>query len=122
MEIKMPPLNKIVIYARDIKKTATFYERFFGFEARTDPDGGIIELVSKDSGANILIHQAAKSIKLGQVGVKLVFQVDDVELFKQQSEKLGLKFGSTHSNADYSFANAKDPDKNSVCVSSRAIH
>jgi predicted enzyme related to lactoylglutathione lyase len=116
-----PCLNRIMIYARDMQKTAMFYETFFGFHAKSDDDGGIIELSSPHGGAIIMIHQAATSVKLGQVGVKLVFDVEDVEAFKKKSAKLGLKFGSTHQADTYSFANAKDPDKNSVSISSRAF-
>ena len=71
-------------------------------------------------GASIRVHQAAKSVKLGQVGVKLSFAVRDVEAFKAKAAELGLKFGNTHVGKGYSFANAKDPDKNSVSISSRA--
>ena len=37
-----------------------------------------------------------------------------------ESEHRGLKFGGTRLANGYSFANAKDPDKNSVSISSRA--
>jgi catechol 2,3-dioxygenase-like lactoylglutathione lyase family enzyme len=120
-----PPLNMLVIYARDVRKTAEFYTRFFGFEridaADEDGDAGVIELRSSNGGAHLLIHRAAKSVKLGQVGVKLVFAVEDVEAFKKRCATLGLEFGSTHHADGYSFANAKDPDKNSVSISSRAF-
>jgi hypothetical protein len=33
----------------------------------------------------------------------------------------GLKFGATHQANGYAFANAKDPDKNTVSISSRAF-
>ncbi|MBI2811010.1 MAG: VOC family protein [Candidatus Melainabacteria bacterium] len=56
----MPALSKILIYARDANKTADFYEKFFGFKQHSDDDGRIIELVSIDGGANILVHQAAR--------------------------------------------------------------
>jgi hypothetical protein len=59
--------------------------------------------------------------KLGQVGVKLVFDVKDVEAFKKCSAELGLMFGSTHLADGYAFANVKDPDGNSVSISSRAF-
>ncbi|MEP6835557.1 MAG: VOC family protein, partial [Gemmatimonas sp.] len=72
-------------------------------------------------GASIVIHQAAKSVKLGQVAVKLVFDVPDIEVFKRKCESLGLKFGATHQANGYAYANAKDPDKNSVAISSRAF-
>jgi hypothetical protein len=52
--------------------------------------------------------------------VKLVFQVKDVAAFVAEAGERGLKFGAIHEANGYSFANAKDPDKNSVSVSSRA--
>lgn len=114
-------LGTIILYARDMKKTAAFYEKFFGFETSGEIVEGLIELRSKSGGANILIHQAAKSVKLGQVGVKLSFDVTDIEAFKTDAEKRGLKFGKTHEANGYAFANAKDPDKNSISISSRAF-
>ena len=115
-----PALNKILIYAKNPQRTAEFYQRFFGFALEADEGDGILELASPSGGARILIHQAAKSVKLGQVGVKLVFDVKDIEAFKQKCAALGLEFGSTHHADGYAFANAKDPDKNSVSISSRA--
>ena len=115
-----PHLNVILIYARDMQRTAEFYQRFFGFSSTGKAIEGLIELQSPSGGANILVHQAAKSVKLGQVGVKLVFSVPDVDAFKQKCASLGLEFGATHRANGYSFANAKDPDKNSVSISSRA--
>ncbi len=114
-------INKILIYAKDVQRTSEFYERHFGFNSKADEDGRIIELTSAGGGANILIHQAGKGLKLGQAGIKLVFDVEDIEGFKKKSAKLGLKFGSTHQAKGYSFANAKDPDKNSISISSRAF-
>ena len=113
-------LDSIVIYARDMHKTAEFYRKFFNFTTTGEIVDGIIMLEPVDGGAKIRVHQAAKSVKLGQVGVKLSFAVRDVEGFKAKSAELGLKFGSTHVGKGYSFANAKDPDKNSVSISSRA--
>jgi catechol 2,3-dioxygenase-like lactoylglutathione lyase family enzyme len=112
--------NSVTIYARDMHKTADFYCRFFGFLGSSEIVEGLIVLTSPNGGAGITIHQAAKSVKLGQVGVKLSFAVRDVEAFKLESQGRGLKFGSTHLANGYSFANAKDPDKNSVSISSRA--
>lgn len=113
-------LTSIMIYARDINKTAAFYQKFFGFKS-SGPVEGLIELSHGEGDAKIFIHQAAKAVKLGQVGVKLVFAVRDVEEFKARSAELGLKFGATHKALGYSYANAKDPDKNSVSISSRTF-
>ena len=116
----LPLLNTILIYARDMQASAAFYRDFFGFETSGEVVEGLIELTSPATAMTILIHQAAKSVKLGQAGVKLMFSVEDVELFKAQSAARGLQFGSTHQANGYAFANAKDPDNNPVAISSRA--
>jgi predicted enzyme related to lactoylglutathione lyase len=115
----MSSLTTIIIYARDMKKSADFYRKFFGLQTSGEVVEGLIQLSALNGGANILIHQAAKSVKLGQVGVKLSFAVADVEAFKAKVAVLGLEFGATHQANGYSFANTKDPDKNSISISSR---
>ena len=114
-------LGSIIIYARDMQKSTEFYRQHFGFRTTGEVVEGLIELSAVNGGASILIHQAAKSVKLGQVGVKLCFHVADIESFKAQAATQGLKFGATHHANGYTFANAKDPDKNSVSISSRAF-
>lgn len=116
-----PSLGAIIIYARDMKKTAAFYASHFGFETTGEIIEGLIELIPRNGGASILIHQAAKSVKLGQVGVKLSFNVPDVRGFIAEAARNGLEFGPVHVANGYEFANTKDPDKNSVTVSSRAF-
>ena len=115
------PLGTILIYARDMERSANFYCKHFGFESTGKVSEGLIELRPVGGGAGIVIHQAAKSVKLGQVGVKLTFHVEDIGAFAERAAKGGLKFGAIHEANGYSFANAKDPDKNSVCISSRAF-
>ncbi len=114
-------LGTIIIYARDMRKTATFYAKHFGFQTSGEVQEGLIELSAPNGGAGILIHQAATSIKLGQVGVKLSFHVEDLPAFVAEAATNGLKFGAVHQANGYSFANAKDPDKNSVSISSRSF-
>ena len=116
-----PPLCTVIIYARDMKKTAAFYSEHFGLNTTGEVIEGLIELHSSCGGAGILIHQAAKSLKLGQVGVKLSFHVRDVKAFALAAAEKGLVFGAVHEANGYQFANAKDPDKNSVSISSRAF-
>jgi catechol 2,3-dioxygenase-like lactoylglutathione lyase family enzyme len=114
-------LGTIIIYARDIPKTVAFYRDHFGFETTGEVVEGLVELRARNGGANILVHQAAKSVRLGQVGVKLSFHVHDVAQFVQAAQGKGLKFGTIHQANGYSFANAKDPDNNSISISSRAF-
>jgi catechol 2,3-dioxygenase-like lactoylglutathione lyase family enzyme len=117
----MCKLGNIIIYARDIPETVAFYRDYFGFETTGEAVEGLVELRARGGGANILVHQAAKSVKLGQVGVKLSFDVQDVAQFVQAAQEQGLTFGTIHQANGYSFANAKDPDNNSISISSRAF-
>ncbi len=114
-------LNRIVLYARDVEATVAFYEKHFGFEALRSPGDRIVELQARGGGANIMVHAAAKSVKTGQVTVKLVFDVEDVSRFREESARNGLSFGPAHRANGYAFANAKDPCGNNIQVSSRAF-
>ena len=114
------PLGTVIIYARDMRKAAAFYAWHFGFLTDGEVVEGLIELKHPTGGAGMLIHQAAKSVKLGQVGVKLSFHVKDVAAFAAQAKLEGLVFGTVHEANGYAFANAKDLDKNSISISSRA--
>lgn len=121
LEEGIVPLNRLLIYARNVAETAQFYEKHFGFIAISLPGDRIVELVAQDGGANIMLHQAARGQKSGQSIVKLLFDVEDVEGFCRQCAENGLEFGPIHKADGYLFANAKDPCQNSVSVSSRAF-
>ncbi|MCZ8256497.1 MAG: VOC family protein [Polaromonas sp.] len=113
-------LGTLIIYSRDMKKSAVFYATHFGFITTGEVSEGLIALRAPNTGAGILIHQATRSVKPGQVGLKRVFHVKDVAAFVAEAAERGLKSGAIHEANGYSFANAKDPDKKSVRVSSRA--
>lgn len=114
-------LGTVMIYARDMEKTAEFYSKHFNFETTGTVVEGLIELTPTNGGSTILIHRAAKSMKLGQAAVKLTFHVEDVAKFIASASKLDIKFGPIHQANGYQFSNAKDPDGNSVSISSRSF-
>ena len=115
------PLNRIVLYVRDLEATAIFYERHFGFRAYRQTGDRIVELVNPAGGASLMLHQAAKGQKRGQSTVKLVFDVEDVEAFSGRCAKDGLIFGALHRADGYVFANGRDPSDNPISISSRAF-
>ncbi|WP_417273887.1 VOC family protein [Celeribacter halophilus] len=115
-----PSLGRLVIYTRKIDEMAAFYARHFGFSVRRSATDRIVELTPKTSGATILLHPLSASQKEGQVLVKLVFDVEDVEDFCRTAQSNGLTFGKIHKTDSYAFANAKDPSRNSIQISSRA--
>ena len=110
-------LGRVVIYTRKIDEMIAFYGDHFGFVARRDPEDRIVELRHPEGGAVINLHPAAKSQKMGQVLVKLVFDVEDVVAFVADKPV----FGAIHRVPGYEFANGKDPSGNSISVSSRAF-
>lgn len=112
-------LGTVILYAKDMQRTARFYSEHFGYETSGEVHDGLIELRPAAGGAEILIHQAAKSLKLGSAAIKLSFSVRNVPQFVQVARERGLAFGAVHQANGYAFANAKDPDGNSVSVSSR---
>lgn len=112
-------LNRIIIYAKDMQKMAVFYEKHFAFESNHLKDEKEIELNPLNGGMQIIILQADKSTKRGQVIMKLVFDVEDIEGFVAKAKLEGLDF-KLHKANGYFYANAKDPEKNNVQVSARA--
>lgn len=114
------PLGRLIIYTRKIEAMIAFYSTYFGFEAIHREGNRIVELRQVEGGCPILLHPASKGQREGQSLVKLVFDVTDVEAFCAAAKARGLEFGAIHRADGYSFANVKDPSKNSVSVSSRA--
>lgn len=116
-----PSISRILLYVRDPQKIAGFYIAHFGFSARPQVHNDLIEIVAADGKFSLLLHQATKGHRLGQSCIKIVFDVDDIEAFKNKALKKGLKFGMTYKGEGYEFANARDPAKNPIQISRRAF-
>jgi catechol 2,3-dioxygenase-like lactoylglutathione lyase family enzyme len=116
-----PRLGSVTLYVRSIEVSIAFYEKHFGYVAKHFEGDRLIELHSPNGGTQINLHQAAKSLKRGQVLVKLGFDVENVAAFVAMSAKNGLEFGPLHDGLGYHFSNAKDPDGNSIAVSERTF-
>ena len=114
-------LGRLVIYTSRIDQMADFYAKHFGFSVLRSDHDRVVELRAQNSGMALLLHPAAANQKEGQVLVKLVFDVEDVLAFCETAKANGLDFGKIHKAGGYEFANAKDPSKNSIQVSSRAF-
>ena len=117
----MPPLGRITLYVRDVEAAVTFYQKHLGVVPLRPPGDRIVELINPDGGASLMLHAAAKAQKMGQVLVKLGFDVEDVAGFCAARAAEGLMFGPLHKADGYVFANATDLDGNPIAVSSRAF-
>lgn len=114
-------LGRITIYTRKMPEMIAFYGRHFGFEPLEREGDRITELRHPDGGASIMLHAAAKSQKIGQVLVKLIMDVPDVEATRARLISEGVKVGSIWDGGGYQFANMKDPSGNPVSISSRYL-
>ena len=116
-----PPIVRVILYVRDVRGIAEFYERFFHMRRLSGGTDKWTELSSGDGGrCNIALHKAAKSQKSG-AAIKIAFGVKDVHEFKANAERQGLKFGVVHEVEGVAFANAKDPAGNSIQISTRGL-
>ena len=116
----MPSIARVILYVRDVGKTAAFYQRHFGLRALPGAGAEWIELEDEAGGCAIALHRANAAQKSG-AAMKIVFAVADVRGFKARSEAAGLKFGVVHAVDGFEFANAKDPAGNSIQISSRGL-
>jgi predicted enzyme related to lactoylglutathione lyase len=116
-----PSISRILLYVRAPQRIADFYALHFGFSQKPPVHDDLIEIVAAPGNFSLLLHQASKGHRAGQSGIKIVFDVDDIEGFKAAAAKKGLKFGITYKGEGYEFANARDPAKNPIQISRRAF-
>ena len=109
-----PPITRLVLYVRDIPKVAAFYMDNFGFLRLPGNEQDVVRLESPSGGCGLVILQASKGHRIGQSCVKLVFEIKDIGEFRKSCP---IKFGPTHKGNGYTFANARDPAKNLIQIS-----
>ena len=113
-------LGRLIIYTKKLDEMAQFYCAHFNYERHDDPDDRIVELRPRGDGIPLLLHPAGKAQKMGQVLVKLVFDIPDVAAARAALIAKGIEVGPLLDGGGYDFANLKDPSGNSVSLSSRA--
>lgn len=99
---------------------AAFYQKHFGFRPLAGGTDKWLELASAGDGCTIALHKAAVSQKSG-AAMKLVFAVADIEGFKKECDRKGLRFGAVHRAGGVEFCNAKDPAGNAIQISNRGL-
>lgn len=112
------PITRIALYVHDMPRIAAFYARHFGFTARFSAKRDKVVLTPAAGGCRLVLLQAARTQKAGQSLVKIAFDVPDVEAARAFHAGNGLKFGTVHRGPNYAFANARDPAKNLIQISS----
>ena len=117
----LPRLNRVLLYVADVDAIVAFYTTYFELVAHRDEGDRIVELVDPAGGTRLMVHKAGKAQRTGQSTVKLVFEVEDVEAFRDICAGKGLDFGPIHKADGYIFCNARDPAGNPISISGRAF-
>ena len=115
----LAPITRIVLYVKNVEKSAEFYQRVFELKPVGLPEKGWIELGA--GGCNIALHQAAKTAGFRRAAAKIVFGVKDVAKTRKLLEKRGLKLGPIHTSPHSTFCNGRDPEGNHLSISSRGV-
>jgi catechol 2,3-dioxygenase-like lactoylglutathione lyase family enzyme len=111
-------ISRIILFVRDVRAVAAFYQRHFGLKPIASAEDGWLELAV--GSCNLALHRATKtSRERGRSSAKIVSAVADVHAAKQSFATQGLKFGKVHEVNDVAFANARDPEGNPIQISSR---
>jgi hypothetical protein len=98
-----PPLNRVILYVKNVPKIAAFYQLHFNLRPLPGATPDWIELASSKSGCTIALHRAAKA-QASSAAIKRVFGVTDIRAFKAAAEKNGLRFGAIHTPEGFEFA------------------
>lgn len=114
-------IGRIILYAQDVDAMVAFYAHHFGFRARTVLGEPITELAPVEGGAMLLIQKSSADHTHGQSILELVFDVVDVDDFVALAVERGLMFSSVVQAEGYRYARTKDPNGNTISVSSRAF-
>lgn len=114
-------IGRIILYAQDVDAMVAFYAHHFGFRARTMLGEAITELAPVEGGAMLLIQKSSADHAHGQSILELVFDVVDVDDFVARAVERGLPFSSVVQAEGYRYARTKDPNGNTISVSSRAF-
>jgi catechol 2,3-dioxygenase-like lactoylglutathione lyase family enzyme len=113
------PITRIVLYVRNVEKSAEFYRRVFELEVVGTPEKGWVELNA--GGCKIALHQASKTADFRRAAAKIVFGVKDVAKAKALLESRGLKLSAIHVAPNSTFCNGKDLEGNLLCIGNRGV-
>ena len=119
--MRAPTIDQIILYTKRIDQMVEFYCHHFGFAPLRRENDRLIELNHSQHDFKLLLHPMGQGRKEGQVLMKILFDVEDVQPFCEKAKETGLEFGPIHQADGYQFANAKDPSGNSISISSRAF-
>ncbi|MBK8549728.1 MAG: VOC family protein [Ignavibacteria bacterium] len=111
---------RIILFVKDVKKSAEFYRDILGFKIIGKIDTEWTEIDCRS--CNIALHKSSdRPVTKKDTGVKIVFAVKDVIKAKALIEKRGCKMGKVVEFGKIKFCDGKDPDGNKFQISNRGL-
>jgi catechol 2,3-dioxygenase-like lactoylglutathione lyase family enzyme len=114
-------MNHAMIYSRNVDEALKFYRDLLGLEVLEEvrtPHGAVYARLKAGSGATIALHALERGAELHTGGVRLYFEVRNLEAYCKRLEKKGAKFSSQPAIKPWGWKHAylDDPDGHEVSI------
>ncbi|MBD3163207.1 MAG: hypothetical protein GF346_12140 [Candidatus Eisenbacteria bacterium] len=112
-----PTLNHAMIYVRDVGRSLEFYEKRLGCR-RIETMDGYARLESPGGRTTIGLHLAEKGRKLPSEGIRLYFEVDELDRFCSALREAGVAFFKDPTDMPWGWRHAylRDPDGHEISL------
>ncbi|MEO1082501.1 MAG: VOC family protein [Pseudomonadota bacterium] len=110
-----PARHGAIVYARDVRELAAFYQRFFGMtQTRETPEFIALDL----EGLSVIVHEAPVEFPRKTINtVKLFLTVPSLKQAREQVvEEGGAALEGEWSNAFFRLCNIADPEGNHIQI------
>ncbi|HKA01743.1 MAG TPA: VOC family protein [Candidatus Solibacter sp.] len=114
--------NHAMVYSRDVGRALTFYRDLLGFTLIDDYRAGerivYARLKPPAGSATIALHQLAPGENFQPGGIRLYFEIKELDRFCKQLEKAGAKFSKQPAMMPWGWKHAylDDPDGHEVSL------
>jgi catechol 2,3-dioxygenase-like lactoylglutathione lyase family enzyme len=114
--------NHAMIYCRDVERSLAFYTRHFGFKAvdqfRYEGKPVYARLVAPAGNGTIALHQAAPGAPVTSDGVRLYFEIRDLDMVCEKLKRAGVYFSQMPQMMPWGWRHAylDDPDNHEISL------
>jgi catechol 2,3-dioxygenase-like lactoylglutathione lyase family enzyme len=110
--------NHAMVYVRDLPTALKFYADHLGFKLVEEYPGAYARLQSPKGGTTIALHVAPPEEQLSSDGVRLYFEVKELDKFCADLEADGVKFTKQPNMMPWGWRHAylNDPDGHEVSL------
>lgn len=114
--------NHAMIYCRDVERSLAFYGRMFGFKVvdqfRFEGKPVYARLVAPAGQGTIALHQAAPGAPVTSDGVRLYFEIRDLDAMCEKLKRAGVYFTQMPQMMPWGWRHAylDDPDNHEISL------